>query len=515
MAAEQPPLVSRNRPLMIVGAMAAMIMYTLDTTIANVALPHMAASLGATQDTISWVLTSYVLASAVALPLAGWLVDRFGIRAMMLASVLLFTIASVLCGAAQSLEQMVLFRILQGLAGAFLSPLAQTVTLDSSTAAERPRMMAIYTQGVMLGPITGPIIGGYLTDNFSWRWVFYVNVPVGALCLLLLLLYLPRTPTRDRRVDLLGWLLVALAVSSLQLILDRGLTKDWFASAEIVTYAVIGAGAAWMAIVHLLTHDHPLFPMGLFRDPNFVVGLAFMFLIGLVMMSVMALLPGLLQQIYGYTPFQSGLLLCPRGVGMLISISLFGRHMGKVDARLLLALGLVLMGFSVWLMTGWSLEMPRWPIIMTGLIQGVGISFTFMPMNLISFATLPPQYRTDASGLANLMRNIGSSIGISAASVMLARNVQINHAEIGTHVTPALVPFNMDQITAYGGAAEAGLRVVDGIVNRQAAMIAYINDFYAMSLTCFVAIPLLFLVKTSRTAPPARRPSSAAADAAH
>lgn len=494
--ADTPPLVSRNRTLMLIGTMAAMIMYTLDTTIANVALPHMTASLGATQDTITWVLTSYVLASAVALPLAGWLVDRVGIRNMMLASVLLFTAASMLCGAAQSLEQMVLFRVLQGLGGAFLSPLAQTVTLDSSTAAERPRMMGIYTQGVMLGPITGPIIGGFLTDNYNWRWVFYVNVPVGVLCFLLLLLYLPKTPTRERKVDLTGWLLVALTVSSIQLILDRGLTLDWFASAEIVTYAVVAGACAWLGLFHLSGSRNPLFPTALFHDRNFTVGLAFMFLIGLVMMSVMALLPGLLQQIYGYTPLQSGMLLAPRGVGMLASITLFGRFMAKVDARILLAFGLSLMGASMWMMTGWSTEMPRTPIIMAGLLQGLGLSFTFMPMNLISFATLPPQYRTDASSLGNLMRNLGSSIGIAAASVELARNIQVNHAELGAHVTRSLVPFNLDRITAYGGTAETALRVMDGLVNQQAAMIAYINDFYAMALACFLAIPLLLLVRT-------------------
>lgn len=500
---------------MLIGTMAAMIMYTLDTTVANVALPHMAASLGATQDTITWVLTSYVLASAVALPLAGWLVDRLGVRTMMLASVLLFTVASMLCGIAQSIEQMVLFRILQGLGGAFLSPLAQTVTLDSSTAAERPRMMALYTQGVMLGPITGPIIGGFLTDNYSWRWVFYVNLPVGVLCFLLLLLYLPKTPKRERKVDLLGWLLVAVTVSALQLVLDRGLTQDWFASAEIVTYAVVAAGCGWMAVIHLLTTRTPLFPLGLFRDSNFVVGLAFMFLIGLVMLSVMALLPGLLQQIYGYTPFQSGLLLCWRGISMLIVITLFGKYMARVEPRLLMMVGLTLMGLSMWLMTSWSIEMPRWPIIVTGLIQGVGISFTFMPMNLITFATLPPQYRTDASGLGNLMRNMGSSIGISTAAVLLAHNIQVNHAEIGAHVTRTLVPFDLDRITAYGGAAETALRVVDGMVNQQAAMIAYINDFYAMALACFLGIVLLLFVKTGKGNAPARPAHEAAADAAH
>lgn len=495
---DTPPLVSRNRTLMLIGTMAAMVMYTLDTTIANVALPHMTASLGATQDTITWVLTSYVLASAVALPLAGWLVDRLGIRTMMLASVLLFTIASMLCGIAQSLEQMVLFRVLQGVAGAFLSPLAQTITLDSSTAAERPRMMGIYTQGVMLGPITGPIIGGYLTDNFSWRWVFYVNLPVGIACFVLLLLFLPRTPTRKRKVDLTGWLLVAITVSAVQLILDRGLTLDWFASAEIVIYAVLALSAGWVAIFHLSGAANPLFPLALFRDRNFTVGLAFMFLIGLVMMSVMALLPGLLQQIYGYTPLQAGMLLAPRGIGMLVSITLFGPVMAKVDPRALLAFGLLMMAASMAMMTGWSIEMPRGPIIAAGLLQGLGLSFTFMPMNLISFATLPPQYRTDASSLGNLMRNLGSSIGISAASVELARNIQINHAEIGAHVTRALVPFNIDRLTAYGGAGETGLRIIDGMVNQQAAMIAYINDFYAMALACLIAIPLLFFVQTAK-----------------
>ncbi|OYX95808.1 MAG: EmrB/QacA family drug resistance transporter [Novosphingobium sp. 17-62-19] len=500
-AADTPPIVSRNRTLMLIGTMAAMVMYTLDTTIANVALPHMTASLSATQDTITWVLTSYVLASAVALPLAGWLVDRLGIRMMMLASVLLFTIASMLCGIAQSLEQMVLFRVLQGLAGAFLSPLAQTVTLDSSTAAERPRMMGIYTQGVMLGPITGPIIGGYLTDNFSWRWVFYVNLPVGLLCFALLFLYLPRTPTRARKVDLTGWFLVAITVSAVQLILDRGLTLDWFASAEIVTYAVLALSAGWLAAFHLSGARQPLFPTAMFRDRNFTVGLAFMFLIGLVMMSVMALLPGLLQQIYGYTPMQAGMLLAPRGIGMLASIMLFGRYMAKMDPRLLLAFGLLLMAASMWMMTGWSIEMPHGPIIAAGLLQGLGLSFTFMPMNLISFATLPAQYRTDASSLANLMRNLGSSIGISAASVELARNIQINHAELGAHITRTIAPFNLDQITAYGDAGEVGLRIIDGMVNQQAAMIAYINDFYAMAVACLAAIPLLFLVRTAKRAP--------------
>ena len=503
MPTDVAPLQVRNRPLLLIGVMAAMIMQTLDTTVANVALPHMSASLGATSDTITWVLTSYVLASAVVLPLAGWLVDRVGIRHLMLASVGLFTLASMLCGVAQSLDQMVFFRILQGLAGAFLAPLAQTVILDTSTVAERPRMMAIYTQGVMLGPISGPIIGGYLTDNFNWRWVFYVNLPIGIACFVLLLLYMPSTPRRDRKIDLFGWLLIAAAVSALQLVLDRGQDRDWFSSGEIVIEAVIAGSCLWMAVVHLATARAPLFPMILFRDRNFPIGLVFFGLIGLVMMSVMALLPGLLQQIYGYNPMQSGLLLAPRGIGMLLSITLFGQFMNRIDPRALLSIGLLLTALSLWMMAHWSIDMPRLPIVLSGVIQGVGLSFSFMPVNMIAFATLSPRYRTDAAGLTMLMRNLGSSVGIAGASVMLARNVQVNHAEIGSRLTPALLPFVGDVHSAFAPVSGAVLGVVDAMVNRQAAMIAYLDDFLAMSLGCVAAIPLLMLVRIGK------RPGSA------
>lgn len=495
MKAEVPVLRVSNRPLLIAGVMAAMIMQTLDTTIANVALPHMSASLGATRDTITWVLTSYVLASAVVLPLAGWLVDRIGVRQLLLFSVSLFTAASMLCGAAQSIDQMVLFRILQGVAGAFLAPLAQTVMLDSSTTAERPRMMSIFTQGVMLGPISGPIIGGYLTDNYSWRWVFYVNLPVGIACFALLFLYLPKTPRRERKIDLIGWLLIAVAVSGLQLVLDRGEDRDWFSSAEIVIEAVIAASCMWMAIVHLATARAPLFPVVLFRDPNYVIGLVFYALMGLVMMSVMALLPGLLQQIYGYSPMQAGLLLAPRGIGMLFSMVLFGRWMARIDPRVQLAFGLGLMSLSLWMMAHWSIDMPRLPIIASGVIQGLGLNFSFMPVTMIAFATLPPRYRTDATGLTMLLRNVGSSVGIAAATVMLARNVQVNHAEIGSHLSSALMPFAGNMYSAYAPVTGAAFGMADAMVNQQAAMIAYLDDFLIMSIGCLAAIPLLFLVK--------------------
>ncbi|BEU99235.1 DHA2 family efflux MFS transporter permease subunit [Novosphingobium olei] len=494
------PLQTANRPLLIVAVMAAMVMQILDTTIANVALPHMRASLSATQETITWVLTSYVLASAVALPLGGWLVSNFGLRRVFVICVIGFTAASVLCGLSQSLTQMVLFRVAQGLFGAFLGPFAQTVMLDVSTPEERPKMMSLFSQGIMLGPIAGPVLGGWITENSDWRWVFFINVPVGIFAALVLVALLPRTQVRPQRMDILGWLFVALALSAFQLMLDRGETKDWFGSGEIVTYAVIAAVGAWLTVVHLSTTPRPIYARRIFSDPNFVVSMGLQFLMGSILISVSALMPGLLQNLYGYPVIDAGLLLAPRGIGMLASMMVFGKLMGRMDPRLALGIGLVVTGWSLHMMAGWSPNMPTGPIIVSGVIQGIGMSFTYMPVNLIAFSTLPGQYRTDAAGLLNLCRSIGSSIGIAVVTVLLSQGIQRNHAELTERITRMSVPADLDRITAYGGAAESVARVVDGMVNQQAAMIAYLNDFFLMALVCWATIPVLALVKVNRNA---------------
>lgn len=498
-----------NRPLLIVAVMAAMVMQILDTTIANVALPHMRASLSATQETITWVLTSYVLASAVALPLGGWLVANFGLRRVFVVSVVGFTVASIMCGLAQSLTQMVLFRVAQGLFGAFLGPFAQTVMLDVATPEERPRMMSIFSQGIMLGPIAGPVLGGWITENSDWRWVFFINVPVGIFAAVVLLLLLPRTSPKPQRMDIMGWLFLAIALSCFQLMLDRGETKDWFGSGEIVAYSVAAVVATWLTVVHLATAERPIYARRIFSDPNFVVSMGLQFLMGAILISVSALMPGLLQGIYGYPVVDAGLLLAPRGIGMLLSMMLLGRLMAKMDPRLALGIGLVVTGGSLWMMAGWSPDMPVAPIVISGVIQGIGMSFTYMPVNLIAFSTLPGEYRTDAAGLLNLCRSIGSSIGIAVVTVLLAQGIQRNHAELAERVTRMSTPFDLDRITAYGGAAESVARVVDGMVNKQAAMIAYLNDFYLMGLVCWFTIPILFLVKVN-PAPAGPMPQMAA-----
>ncbi|GGD36043.1 DHA2 family efflux MFS transporter permease subunit [Croceicoccus pelagius] len=498
-------LVVSNRPLLIGGAMAAMIMQVLDTTIANVALPHMQASLGATTDTITWVLTSYVLASAIALPATGWLVNRLGLRTVFVFSVAAFTFASVLCGLAQNMPQIVGFRVLQGLAGAFLAPLAQTVLLDASSEEERPRMMIIYSQGVLLGPIIGPVLGGYITENFSWHWVFLINLPVGIITGLVLFTMLPNLQGARQQFDFRGWALLGVAVAALQLMLDRGQGEDWFSSAEIVIYAVMALAAFWMAGVHLFMKKDSIFPRELFTDMNLVLCVFFTFIFGTVTMSVMALLPGLLQQIYGYPAIDAGWLLIPRGLGMLLSMTFIGSLIAKLDARLALAIGLGISGGSMWMMTGWTIDMPATDIFLAGLVQGVGFSFLFMPLNILAFATLPGHLRTHATSLLNLIRNIGQSIGLAVCTVLLSRNIQVNHAELGARITQYSFPVDVERLSSTGQISQGALSVVNGIVTKQAAMISYLNDFWFMAIICWAAIPLI--VFTRKPKPAAAPPS--------
>ncbi|MET0180550.1 MAG: DHA2 family efflux MFS transporter permease subunit [Novosphingobium sp.] len=484
-----------HKTLLTLATMAAMIMQILDATIANVALPHVQASLGATQESISWVLTSYIIASAVVLPLLGWLAARFGIRKVFVVSVVVFTIASAACGLAQNIGQLVLFRVLQGVGGAFLSPLAQTIMLDINPPEKRARAMGLFAQGVMLGPIAGPVLGGYLTENFDWRWVFYVNVPIGIAAVVVLLATMPRLPRQARRFDVFGWALIAVALAGLQLLLDRGQSKDWFDSAEIVVWAGLFAAGTWMFFIHMATKRDPLFPREVFRDRNLMLALGFFFLIGLVMLSVMALLPALLQSIYGYPAIQAGWLLTPRGIGILVTMAFVTKVTDKVDARMLMAAGLAIAAYSLHMMSGWGPDIPRSLIISSGFIQGLGLGLAFTPINILAFATLEPRLRTDAASLVNLFRNLGASSGIAVSSVLLARSIQVNHAEISANLTRTALPIDVDQLRRFGPVEDMGMSMVDALVNRQAVMIGYINDFHAMSIACLLAIPLVFFLR--------------------
>ena len=489
----------RNHFLLIVGVMTASLLQVLDITIANVAIPHMQSTLGATPDTISWVLTSYIIASAVAMPITGWLADRVGSRRLFLISVTLFVGASMLCGLAQNLEEMVLFRALQGVGGAFIAPLSQSSLLDTTRPSRQPQIIALWGMGVMIGPILGPVLGGWLTEAANWRWVFFVNVPVGALCLIILLAELPSRPLRHRRFDLFGFAMFGLALASLQLLLDRGNTLDWFTSIETWMWAGLAVSAAWAAVIHSATAKEPLFDRKMFADINFAVSLVFMVVVGAVMFATMALLPPMLQGLFGYGVIDTGLVLMPRGVGVLVSMQLSGLLMRRgVDARWLVAVGFMIGAWSLHDMAGWNLATDEWHFLTTGLLQGLGIGLVFIPLNATAFATLPPHLRTDGSSLLNLTRSVGSSIGISVAMTLLARSVQRNHEELAAHVTPQVSSWldlsALDRFQQYG---RAGLAMADAEVNRQSAMIAYLNDFYLMMWLSLAAVPLVLLMRST------------------
>jgi DHA2 family multidrug resistance protein len=488
-------LAVKHRWLLTIGVMGAMVMQILDTTIANVALPHMQTSLGATVDTVTWVLTSYIVASAIAIPATGWLSDRFGSRNLFLFAVAGFIVASMLCGTAVSLEEMVLFRVLQGITAAFINPLSQTAMLDINPPERQAKAMSIWGMGVMVGPIMGPVIGGWLTENYNWRWVFYVNVPVGLLTFAILWFLLPSRPLRTRSFDITGFAMISIAVASFQLMLDRGQQQDWFSSWEIIVEGLIALAALWMGIVHLAMAKKPLFDRHLFKNRNLVMGMFFMVIIGISTMAPMALLPPMLQQLFGYPVVDTGLMMAPRGVGVLFTMWLAGQMMGKVDTRIVIMVGLVIFSWSLRQMAHYSLDMDYWPVVISGFIQGLGMGLVFMPLNSLAFATLGHSYRTDGASLLNLMRSIGQSAGISMVTAFLARNIQVSHADLAQHVTATTIPsLDLGSFARFGSLSDAVFGAADAAINRQAAMIAYIDDFYLMAWISIAVLPLVLLL---------------------
>src|SRR6476469_634119 len=491
------PLPTGERLIVTIGVMAAVLLQVLDTTIANVALPHMQASLSATQDTINWVLTSYIVASAIALPISGWLADRVGRKRLLLISVVLFTVASVLCATATSLAEMVLFRAFQGVGGAFIVPLAQATLFDINPREKHGQAMALFGGGVMIGPILGPVLGGWLTDNYNWRWVFLVNLPVGILCILIMMRFMPTTERHKRKFDMFGFALLAICLASLQFCLDRGEQKDWFSSAEILIEAGLAIASGWMFIVHMITAEHPLFDRAMFKDRNFATSVLFMAVTGVLLLAGLALLPPLLQNMYGYSVLQSGFLTAPRGIGTLFSMLIAGRLTGKFDARILVGIGVIFMGVSLYMMTGFAIDQPSRPVIVSGIVQGLGLGLIFVPLQTLAFETLPARMRTTGAALLNLSRNIGGSIGISVVSTQLVRMTQVAHADLAAHITEQTIP-TMDPTvlqTIFPVAGPAALAYINLMINKQALFIAYLDDFKLMMLVTFAVLPLLLLMR--------------------
>ncbi|HLG88490.1 MAG TPA: DHA2 family efflux MFS transporter permease subunit [Alphaproteobacteria bacterium] len=493
--AQLPP----NRTMITITVMLATVMQVLDTTIANVALPHMQGSLGATQDQIDWVLTSYIVAAAIVTPTTGWLTTRFGRRRIFLVSLTGFTAASLLCGLANSLGEMVVFRLGQGLFGAALVPLSQATMLDTYPPSERGRAMAIWGMGVTVGPILGPTLGGYLTDYYNWRWCFYINLPVGILAVLGILAFVPDSVHKTgRRLDWLGFAFLSLGLASLQLFLDRGEQRGWLQSTEIKIEAVLTLFGLYMFVAESATSRRPFFDVRLFRDRTYILSVVLSAGVMIVLYGSMALTPQLLEGELNYPVFTAGLAMAPRGIGSIGSMWLVGRISHKVDPRWIIGTGLALTAVSLYQMSGWSLDVPESTVMWISTLQGFGFGFVTVPLTVVAFANLPADLRAEASGFYNLIRNVGGSVGISISAARLTELTQTFHAELGRFINPYRP---MPMFGNLSGAAS--MVAVNGNITQQAAMVAYINVFLLMALLCTALILVLPLLRFSHALPPA------------
>ncbi|MGA9163312.1 MAG: DHA2 family efflux MFS transporter permease subunit [Thiobacillus sp.] len=488
---------STKRIWVALSVMLATIMQALDTTIANVALPHMQGAMGATQDQIAWVLTSYIVAAAIFMPLTGFLTARWGRKRVFMGAVVGFTLASMLCGAAQSLPEIVMFRLLQGIFGASLVPLSQAVLLDTYPPDQHGKAMAMWGVGVMVGPILGPTLGGWLTEYYNWRWVFYINLPFGVLAWLGLAAFVRETPIdRSRRFDLLGFALLSLGIGALQMMLDRGQSLDWFANPEIMIEALLAGLALYLFVAHIFTHDQPFLEPALFKDRNFSVGLVMIFIVGIILLATMALLPPFMQSLLGYPVIDIGYLLAPRGMGTMVAMMMVGKMSGKVDGRYMIVFGLTLTSLSLWEMTLFNANTDGWDIVRTGVTQGLGLGFIFVPLSTITFISLAARYRNEGTALFSLMRNIGSSIGISVVMTYLAQRTQANHAAFADYINPFNLALRQaTEAGVYNLSTPQGLAAINGEVTRQAAMLAYLQDYRLMMWITLIAIPLVVLLR--------------------
>ncbi len=484
-----------SRGLVVGSVMLATLMQAIDTTIANVALPEMQGSLSATQDQAAWVLTSYIVAAAILTPVTGWLAGALGRRRLLLLAVGGFTVASLLCGIATGIGEMVLFRVMQGVFGAALVPISQSLLLDVFPKEKHGQAMALWGMGIMIGPILGPPLGGWLTEFYSWRWVFLINLPVGILALLGIMAGVDKEPTHSRPLDWTGLALMTLGIGAMQLFLDRGQGEDWFSSLEIQIEAALAFLGMYLYVVHWKAREHALLDLGLLRNGNFAVAVMLILVIGIVLFSTLALLPPYLSQLMHYPVLDIGLLLAPRGMGTMVGMMVVGRLLGRIDARWPIVTGILMTAVSLYFMTHFGVEVSNFDVVWIGLLQGLGLGLVFVPISSVAYSTLPPHQRTEAASLFSLVRNLGSSIGISAVMTMLARGTQASHSELAARI-PAfgaeqgLLPPAWDPSTLAGAAA------LNAEVSRQAAVIAYLNDFQLLMLLTLAALPLVWFLRS-------------------
>jgi MFS transporter, DHA2 family, multidrug resistance protein len=491
-----------RRNMVTICAMTATIMQALDTTIANVALPYMQGSLSASQDQINWVLTSYIVAAAIMTAPVGWIANRFGRKRIFILCSGGFTIASVLCGLAQDINQMVLFRLLQGVFGAALVPLSQAVMLDSYALHERAKAMSIWGMGVMMGPIMGPSLGAWLTETYSWHWVFFVNLPFGIFTVLGLLVFMDETKTdRALRFDWFGFAALAVGIGSMQIALDRGEQLGWMESNEIIAEIIVSIAGFYYFFAHSLTTTKPFIQFAIFKDRNFVSGCVFMAVMGLVLFSTMALSSPYLQNVIGYPIITAGLLLASRGCGTFVAMMLVGRMMRYIEARTLIISGLGLTCLSLFYVTGWTDQTGVPEIVTLSIIQGFGFGLVFVPLSTVAFLTLPNHLRTDGTSMLTLMRNVASSIGISVVIAQLTEGSRRVYAVLSQHINPFNNAMQMPNVRGMiDMSTDAGRAMADVMVSLQAQIIAFSQDYQMVMLFTLCAIPLALMIGSTKAA---------------
>ncbi len=488
----------KNKAMITLCVMLSTIMEVIDTTIANVALPHMQGGLGASQEQITWVLTSYIVSSAVAMPITGWLVSNLGIKKVLIACTAGFTVASMLCGIASSLEQMVLYRLLQGICGAALVPLSQSILFSINPPEKHGQAMAIWGIGIMVAPILGPVLGGYITENYNWRWIFFINLPVGILTLIGLTIFLPKDFPKKNKFDVTGFLLFSVFIMALQLFLDRGEQKDWLESPEIVTYIIISFFCFIFFIISSFKREQAFIPLEIFKDPNFTASSILMFIVGSILMSSVSIMPQFLQTLVGYNVLDAGILTAPRGLGVMISMAVVGKQIGKIDSRILLSFGIFMISFSAFIMTSFTVDVSKQSLVIAGIAQGFGLGFLFVPLSTIALSTLSDTVRPQASALFSLIRSIGGAIGISILSFSISYNAKLNHAILTEYIKP-----NSKNIATYFSNFTVPnktlkLAVIEGVLTKEAYLISYINAFKLSMWMSLAAFPFVFLIRPTK-----------------
>jgi len=502
----QPP---RHNPWLIaLAVMSATFMEVLDTSVANVSLPHIAGNLSVTTNEATWVLTSYLVSNAIVLPITGWLSLRFGRQRLLVVCIGLFTIASVLCGMAGSLAFLILARILQGVGGGAMMPISQAILLESFPPAKRGQAMAVFAMGVIVAPILGPTLGGWITDNYSWRWIFYINLPVGLMAIILARSFIEDPPyitsAKVQKIDSLGFALLTVWLATLQIILDKGQQEDWFESNWICWFAAVSVISFLAFIIRELTTQYPIVDLRVLKNRNFGTGVALITLVGVVLYGTTAALPIFLQTLLGYSAMVSGEVMSPRGIGAFLATILVGRLITKVSHRWLIVTGFLLLTWASFLLSGLNVQMRRIDIIWPSVVNGIAVSLIFVPLTTITMGQLRQEQIGNASGIYNLMRNLGGGLGIAAVTTIIDRASQAHQAIMITHLTPydpiyqerlAAITAALTSQSGSWAAANQAPAIIYGVMQQQAQLAAFVDNFQLFGIVCLLCVPLVFLFR--------------------